>query len=142
MASQTWLVYAIAAMLLFSVGNILLKVGVGKLNLDDFRASPIVLVAVVVLVALLLGLLATQTNIVVTTETLGIGVAFIVFAVAGFILLLRAVGEGQIAIVTAVLSLSTVVVAILSVVFLGDKFSYKELVAMGLAVASIIALVV
>lgn len=142
MASQTWLVYAIAAMLFFSVGNILLKVGVGKLDLDDFRLSPLALAAVVVLAALLIGLLVTQANVKVTGEALGVGVAFIVFALAGFLLLLRAVGEGKIAIITAVLSLGTVVVAILSVVFLGDEFSYKELAAIGLAVASIIALVV
>lgn len=141
MTSQAWVAYAVAAMLLFSVGNVLLKVAVSKINVSAFKLSLETIVLLAVLAAIFVAVLLTQTGVKLDSTALLVLVGFVVFALAGFGLMLLAVQQGKIALVTGIMSLSTIGVAVLSFIFLKDSFSYKELLAMLLAVASVVCLV-
>ncbi|MBI3587948.1 EamA family transporter [Candidatus Micrarchaeota archaeon] len=114
MAFESWLAYALVAVALFSIGNVLLKMLVAQ----EKALSPSI-----------------------ATANPGLTLFFLAVAAAGFLLTLKSLEGGKVALVTAVLSLSTVGVAILSMIFLGDRFANREIIAMLLAVASIAALV-
>lgn len=139
MPAQEWLAYALAAMLLFSAANVVLKVITSRKEaaaLDLQAVGAVVGVALIALtVAYFLGYLKISSSL------LQIVLLFVVLSSAGFALMLKAYETGKVALVTAVLALSTVAVAILSYSFLGDRFEQKELIAMALAFGSVIALV-
>ncbi len=139
MPAQEWLAYALAAMLLFSAANVVLKVLTSRKEVTgidvNFVAGIIVAVILIAAAAYFTGLLK------ISASTLQLTALFIVLSGAGFALMLKAFESGKVALVTAVLALSTVVVAVLSYAFLGDRFEQKELLAMALAIGSVIALV-
>lgn len=122
-------------MVLLSVANLSLKVFA-----RDFKAPKIDATGLLVLAVIAVVFLAAAYHYLFSGEqasTLGIVLAVIVFSLLGFVCIFTALREGKVALVTAVLSLSTVVVAVLSILFLGDKFTAKELMAMLFAMLSI-----
>lgn len=133
-----WLTLAIASMVFLSISNLFLKILVSspsfaKLDLKQF-VLPAAIVAVGIAIALFYFWQKTPSMI-----YFPLGIA--VFATLGVIAMVFALQQGKIALVTAVLSLSTVLVAILSFLFLGDRFSAREIAAMALAITSLLMLV-
>ncbi|MBU1197224.1 EamA family transporter [Candidatus Micrarchaeota archaeon] len=123
-----WYVYALVTMLFFSFGNIalkeLLKNDVGQIIEKN---QPIFLTAVGVLVAILVILYFTHLRFLVMPSDFGkLTLLFLLLAGIGFISLIMAVQSGKIALVTAIVSSSSVMVAILSVLLLNDTLSIKE----------------
>src|SRR3989338_8530616 len=130
-----WLLFSFAAMALFSVSNLLLKILVSnpsfsKINYNDFLL-PIALVAIGIVGFLYL---LSQNNAKLFPYALGIAVLSII----GFAAMVFALQRGKAALVTAVLSLSTIAVAGLSFYFLGDRFSVKETLAIIFASLSVL----
>ena len=66
----------------------------------------------------------------------------VMFSLAGFACVVLALQGGKVALVTAVLSMSTVVVALASVQLFGDNFSVKEALALAFSVIALLALVI
>jgi len=119
LTNETWLLLALFAMVCFSISAVLLKVLVSEHGLD----------------ALLQSLLKLSVS---TPVQYALGI--VVLSLVGFAAFMTALQGGKVALVNAVASLSTVLVAVLSYVFLGDRFSLKEIVALGLALASLVLL--
>ncbi len=135
-----WLAYAIGAMLFFSAANVILKAILSRPDAQgvDFQVLAIAAVAIVTVLAAAYALGYLK----ISQRTALMALAFIVLASAGFALMLKAFTQGKAGTVVAVLSLSTVAVAILAYFFLGERFTAKEMIAMALATASLIALVI
>jgi drug/metabolite transporter (DMT)-like permease len=133
-----WLAFALAGMVLLSISNIMLKLLVSNPSFAKISYSayaiPLVLAVLAVLSALFL---ASQQN----SQLLSFAIGVVIFAGLGFAAMVLALQRGKVALVTAILSLSTVLVALLSYYFLGDKFTAKETIALALAALSIIVLV-
>jgi uncharacterized membrane protein len=118
-----WLVLALLAMCLFAVSDLLLKVIVTELSIPK------------------LGFISISSVISkIDLKVASFAVLTVVLSLIGVYFMLLAFQSGEVALVTAVLSMSTVVVAGLAMVFLGDRFSFKEVVAMALVIASILLL--
>ncbi len=135
-----WLTLAVASMVFLSLSNLFVKLVVSsnsfaKLDPNDFLL-PGVLIAAGVAIALYSFWQKTQTPL----SYYPIGIA--IFASLGVIAMILALQRGKVALVTAVLSLSTILVAVLSFAFLGDRFSGREIAAMVLALLSLLMLVV
>ncbi|MBS3070662.1 EamA family transporter [Candidatus Micrarchaeota archaeon] len=135
-----WLTLAVASMVFLSLSNLFVKLVVtsnsfAKLDPNDFLL-PGVLIAAGVAIALYSFWQKTQTPL----SYYPIGIA--IFASLGVIAMILALQRGKVALVTAVLSLSTILVAVLSFAFLGDRFSGREIAAMVLALMSLLMLVV
>ncbi len=136
-----WLWYAIGAMVLFSIGNLVLKLAVDNVDYSKLKlepSAPLLLVAVAALVVLHTAFSKVGLD---NAEVLKYLAVFIVVSVLGFVCLVSALKTGKVAVVNSVLALSIVAVTALSAVFLGEKISLKEIAAMGLALASIVVLV-
>ncbi len=122
---MNWLVLALLAMCLFSVSDVLLKVMVTDLSTPK------------------LGLVSISSAISkINLKVASIAVLAVVLVIIGVYFMLLSLQTGEVALVTAVLSMSTVVVAGLAMIFLGDRFSFKELLAMALVIAGILLLMV
>lgn len=135
-----WLWYAIAAMVLFSIGNLVLKLAVDNADFSKLKlepSAPLLLVMVAALVVLHTAFSKVGLD---QAEVLKYAAVFIAVAVLGFLALVQALKTGKVAVVNAVLALSIVMVTALSAVFLGEKISLREIAAMGLALASIAVL--
>lgn len=117
-----WLVLALLAMCLFSVSDVLLKVIVTDVSTTKGFVS--------------ISSAISKINLKVAS----FAVLAVVLSVIGVYFMLLAMQSGEVALVTAVLSMSTVVVAGLAMVFLGDRFSVKEIIAMTLVIVSILLL--
>ena len=135
-----WLTLAVASMVFLSLSNLFVKLVVtsnsfAKLDPNDFLL-PGVLIAAGVAIALYSFWQKTQTPL----SYYPIGIA--IFASLGVIAMILALQRGKVALVTAVLILSTILVAVLSFAFLGDRFSGREIAAMVLALMSLLMLVV
>src|SRR3989338_894970 len=135
-----WLTLAVASIVFLSLSNLFVKLVVtsnsfAKLDPNDFLL-PGVLIAAGVAIALYSFWQKTQTPL----SYYPIGIA--IFASLGVIAMILALQRGKVALVTAVLSLSTILVAVLSFAFLGDRFSGREIAAMVLALMSLLMLVV
>jgi len=138
MAQQEYLVYALAAMILFSMGNIALKQLTHERSLQALKSDTLFIAGVCALIALAAIYLAFFRSLPGTTLALLLGAG--VLGVMGFIFFLQALHKGSPAIVTAIASLSTVVVAIIGIFLFPEHFEPKQLVALGLAVASLLML--
>lgn len=140
LAESTWVVYAVVAMALFSVGNLMLKLAVDSIDFSRIKLeslAPLLLVIVaggVVLYAGFFGKAGLQS------EALKYVAVFVVVAVLGFLALVESLKSGKVSVVNAILALSVVFVTALAAIFLGEKVSLKETAAMALAVASIFLL--
>ena len=129
MAMVEWYWYAVTTMLFFSVANITLKslltdelMGVINKNINSIIPA-IIMIAVSIIAAYFLFL----SKIPLPQNTLLMAGAFVLLAMTGFAFLLIAVNSGKIAPVTAIVSASSVMVAILSVVILKDSLSGREI---------------
>ncbi|MCL5011534.1 MAG: DMT family transporter [Candidatus Marsarchaeota archaeon] len=136
-----WIIYAVAGMVLYSIANIVWKYlsnsyTISMIGITEGLAVP-VLVALAVFVVLMFA-----TKQVSSINPVFVVLLFLVAAlsIAGFGLFFYSLKFGKVAVVTAVMSLSTAVVAVLSFIFLGDRFSWRELLAMTLAIASVLVL--
>lgn len=134
-----WLLFALAAMVFFSISNLALKLFVSNAAFAKIGFAqlliPIALIALGVIAALFLGYQNLQPQL------FSYALAVLVFAALGFGAFILALKSGKVALVTAVLSISTVLIAVMSYYFLGDRFSLKETLAMAFAVISILVLV-
>lgn len=114
-----WILLALLAMACFSISAVLLKVIVGDYGLprvlEDLRHANL-------------------------SPPIQYGLVWALISTVGLALFLSALATGKVALVNAVASLSTVLIALLSYVFLGDRFSAREVVAIALAAASVIVL--
>jgi transporter family protein len=138
-----WVLFALVGMVFASLANIALKVLVKEESVIKQLSSVIIPVAVLLLAALVIayffflrGVVKFEPSLVVWTT------ALVIFSLASFISVVLALRSGKVALVTAVLSLSTVFVAFVSMLFLGDRFTLKEAAAIALATASVITLVI
>jgi transporter family protein len=138
-----WVLFALVGMVFASLANIALKVLVKEESVIKQLTSVIIPVAVLLLAALVIayffflrGVVKVEPSLVVWTT------ALVIFSLASFISVVLALRSGKVALVTAVLSLSTVFVAFVSMLFLGDRFTLKEAAAIALATASVITLVI
>ncbi|MBI4360993.1 EamA family transporter [Candidatus Micrarchaeota archaeon] len=138
---ESWIVYALVAVLLLGVSNFLFKTVVNAVESEDLKLEAAWPVLAVFFGAALLVALAYVYFVIQPPATLLLSVAALAvlsMVAVGFIFL--SLKTGKVAVVTALLGLSAVVVGVLSYAFLGDRFSAKELVGMGLALAAVWAL--
>ncbi len=133
---SNWLVFALAAMVLFSISNTLLKVATDKYNLLE-KVSPFAPALVAGIVAFIAVALYLANQNALPRELLYIVAAVIVVTVLGIAAFLASLQQGKVAAVTAILGLSTVIVAIITNQLFGVQFTLKEVAAMIMAVASI-----
>ena len=140
MASPQWLFYALAGMVFAGLANLSLKILVKDHQLLKQNYSALAPIVAVALLGLLIAYIFFFRNA-IPNGLVQWGIALIVFGLLAFTATIYALESGKVALVSAVLSLSTVFVAILSAVFLGDQFSTKEIAAIVLATAAAIALV-
>ncbi|NYZ77801.1 EamA family transporter, partial [Candidatus Micrarchaeota archaeon] len=137
-----WILLALVGMIFASFANISLKFLVKNENVLKEWSSVVIPVAVLVLAALVIayffflrGVVQFKPELVLWTT------ALVIFSLAAFIFVTLALRTGKVALVTAVLSLSTAFVAFLSFMIFNDRFSVRELAAVALATASVLALV-
>lgn len=118
-----WLIFALAAMAMFTLANIVLKKMVNEIGAVDWD----------------------NIRVVLQNRTFNFSVLILLlvfFTSAGFVSMVKALEEGKVALVMAVVSLSTVFLAVLSIFIFGDVFSPKEIVAMAFAIVAILILVI
>jgi drug/metabolite transporter (DMT)-like permease len=125
-----WYIYALVTMLCFSLGNITLKSLLSQKDLNvAMQANPGLLFPIAAIAAIALAavyfLFLSKLGISQNTWMLLIG--FVLFAGIGFLFLLAAVSSGKIAPVTAIVSTSNIMVAILSVILLKDVLKPQEI---------------
>jgi drug/metabolite transporter (DMT)-like permease len=137
-----WYVYAIAGMILYSFANLIWKYlsssySSSVTSLAESLAIP-ALAAVIVFFVLMFML---RSSISINATFVLLVFTVVVLSLLGIGLFFYSLQFGKVALVTAVMSLSTIVVAFLSFVFFGDRFSWTELTALGLAVLSVIVLI-
>lgn len=135
-----WLLLALASMVFLSISNLMLKIvssndAFTKLDYNAFLV-PGALAALGIIAALFIAWQKLPPNLAFIPAVMAL------FATLGVIAMILALKTGKIAIVTAVLSLSTVLVAVLSFVFLGDRFTGREIAAIVLAILSLLILVI
>ena len=136
---SNWLFYAVAAMLLLAAANVALKAFVKDYSLPagfDWGSLALVLAG---------GLLVawgSQRFLGLQGGLLWLAVLSVALSLAGYALIVLALQQGKVAVVAAVLSLGTVVVALASIHFFGDRFTVKEALAMIFAIISVLALVI
>ncbi|MFH1200206.1 MAG: EamA family transporter [Candidatus Micrarchaeota archaeon] len=132
-----WLVYAVAAMLAFSVANFalkeLMKNDLGRLV--DANRPALLAFAISLAAFLFAAWLVFLRGASIPTGVTGLAAAVIVLSLAGFACLLMALNSGKVSLVTAVLNASTIAVALLALAFGGESLSLKE--AAGIAIATI-----
>ena len=135
-----WLAFAIAGMVFLSISNILVKLLATDASMQKLLANPTALYIPAALAALAI---ASALYIIQAKypALLPIAAGIAIFALAGTAMMFLALRTGKAALVTAVLSLSTILVAVLSFVFLGDRFAAKETAALALATLSLLILV-
>lgn len=136
-----WIIYAVAGMVLYSIANLVWK------YLSNSYTISMVGIAEGLVVPAFVALVVFVVLMFVTKQVSSINPVFVVLlflvavlSIAGFGLFFYSLKFGKVAVVTAVMSLSTAVVAVLSFIFLGDRFSWRELIAMTLAIASVLVL--
>lgn len=138
---QQWIIFAIIAMIVFSFSNLALKTITGKVDFNTFK--PLLFPAALAILVFILGALYvfSKQPFPISNQLLLLIAGVIICSLVGFVLFLKALEKGDVAIVTAILAMSTIVVALLSAVILGTKYETKEIAAMILAVISILILV-
>ncbi len=137
----SWVLFAVAAVLLLGVSNYLFKelvVGIDAAGLKLDAVLPVLLALGLVFFAAagwyLSATLKPPVSLLLTLF------ALVVISLLAVGLIFLSLKTGKAAVVTAMLGLSAVVVAILSFVLGGVRFSAQEMVGMALAVAAVVAL--
>ncbi len=139
---NNWVLLAVLAMFLFSVSNSLLKVASDKYDLGKTFSSlfPAIIAAVAVFLIAVFYLFSTG-KLAISQELAMLIVGVVVFSLVGVAMFLGSLKTGKVAEVTGILSLSTIVVALISSHFLSVDFSLREIAAMVMAVVSILLFV-
>ncbi len=146
-AQQNWLTLALLAMLFASLANITLKFLVKEESVLKINWAALLPVAVLVALALVAGWFlfvngAQGAGAFKVSEAQFFWIAaLLALSLSAFACTALALQSGKVALVTAVLSLSTVLVAVLSVAFFGERFEPKEVAALLFALISILLLV-
>ncbi len=143
-AQQNWLLLALMAMFFASLANVSLKILVKNQNvlkMDWSALAPVIVLVALALVAGWFFFVQGSGAFEVTPAQFFWMAAFAVLSFGTFACMMFALQSGKVALVTAVLSMSTVLVALISVVFLGEKFEPKQIVAIAFAVISVLLLV-
>ena len=135
-----WLTLALAGMVLFSISNLFVKLFVSNPAFDKIDYSLYAAPAILVVIGITITLFFSYQNL--SPNLFSFLLGFLFFAALGFVAFVSAVKTGKVALVTAILSLSTVLTAILSFYFLGDQFSAKEILAIAFATMSVLILVI
>lgn len=135
---ESWIMYALVAVLLLGVSNYLFKTVVTGIEVEGVDVGAAVpwlaaILGVAALLALSYVYFVVKPPVALLLSVMALAVLSLV--AVGFIFL--SLKTGKVAVVTAILGLSAVVVGVLSYIFLGDRFSAKELVGMGLALAAV-----
>lgn len=138
---QQWILLAVAAMVLFSFSNLALKSVLIKVDLAIFKPLLIPLFLAFLVFVLTSLYVSSKAQFLLSKEIVVLLVAVVIFSLVGFALFLKALESGDAALVTAILSLSTVVIAGVSVAFLGVQYSGREFAAMALALISLLTLI-
>lgn len=138
---MNWIVYAIIAMVFFSLSNIIIKIMMSetKFNLLDKEILIRTTIALIISISAIYFLVIRKISL--GEETIKTMAIILFLGIIAFTSFIAAIKEGKVAIVSAILGLGTVLTAILSVFFLNEKFVAKEIIAMILAVMSILILV-
>lgn len=134
---QEWILFALIAMALFSFSNLMLKVAISKVD-ESYDFRQIIVPLLFALVIILFFFFGPQSLVAEQTKAL---VIIGLLATVGFVSFMAALQGGKVALVTAIMTLGTPFVALLSFLLLGEKFSIKEIVAIILAVSSVAVLV-
>ncbi|VVB68138.1 EamA-like transporter family protein [Candidatus Norongarragalina meridionalis] len=132
---ESWLLYALGAMLLLAGGNFAFKILAKDFNFANSlenKTVPIALIALACGAAIYFFVFPGASPAMLTWLA-----AAVLCSLFGYFLVIAALNTGKVALVGAVLSLSTIVLALLSIKFLGDSFTPMQAVAMLLAVCSI-----
>lgn len=142
-----WLALALLGMVFASLANLTLKVVVkqasgaaGAALVKQELLNWVIPIAVALAIIFFLAWFFFLQNL-VPANLLKWLVVLVFFSLASFACVVFALRTGKVALVTAVLSLSTILVAFLSYIFLGDRFEAKEVAAILFAVLSISLLV-
>ncbi|MFH1257914.1 MAG: EamA family transporter [Candidatus Micrarchaeota archaeon] len=138
-----WYVYALLTMLLFSFANITLKTLLTDQLVEQVKKNsgiilPTILIFVLATVAVYF-LFLTKLNLPLNIILTAIG--FVIMAMAGFVFLLMATSSGPISLVTAIVSTSSLTVALLSVFLLKEQLSLKEIGGIALAFIGILMII-
>ncbi|MFH0922538.1 MAG: EamA family transporter [Candidatus Micrarchaeota archaeon] len=137
-----WLVLALIGMLFASATNLTLKVILKNYDVTNYDFKALLPIVAIVFVATAAVYLLFLRKLAIPSGLVQLVLVFIVFAVIGFAAVVYAMQTGKVALVTAVLSLSTVVVAIASFFIFGDRFSYREMISITLAFFAILMLII
>ncbi|MFH1107147.1 MAG: EamA family transporter [Candidatus Micrarchaeota archaeon] len=134
-----WYVYALAAMLLFSLANLALKelMKNDMSRLFERNRQAFTSFALAFATFLVVAWVIFLREVKFPANMLPIAALVLVMSLAGFVLLLYALKTGKVSLVTAILNVSTVVVAGLAVLFLGEQLTLKEAAGIAMAAAAI-----
>ncbi len=135
-----WLWLAVAAMIFLALSNVVLKILVGKAGETGVRLADVVPVAGAVVIVIFAGVTFMVSTGRIDFDLVKWAAVFVVFSTIAFFGVVLALREGKVAVVTALMALSTVVVAVLSHVFLGERLTAKEFAAVVLAVITVLVL--
>ncbi|MFH0835003.1 MAG: DMT family transporter [Candidatus Micrarchaeota archaeon] len=132
---ESWLLYALGAMLLLAGGNFAFKILAKDFNFANTlenKTVPIALIALGCGAAIYFLVFPNAPPALLTWLA-----AAVICSVLGYFLVIASLNTGNVALVSAVLSLGTIVLALASVKFLGETFTPTQAVAMLLAVCSV-----
>lgn len=138
-----WYVYALVTMLFFSFANITLK----SLLTEDLMGAlqnnfnSLIPAAVMVAAAVIAAYFLFLTKLQLSSNTIFLLILFVTLAGSGFLFLMMAVSSGKIAPVTAIVSSSSVTVAILSIIVLRESLSLREIAGILTAFVGVLMLV-
>ena len=134
---MNWLALAFMGMIFASLANITLQSLVKHPALQKQDFSWLALAAILLLFFLVIEYLVIFTHIKVEGAFLTHVALLVLFSVLAFGFVSFALKSGQVALVTAVLATSTAFIAVVSVLFLGARFTAKEWLAVALSVVSV-----
>lgn len=140
-STNTWLIFAFISMIMFSVSNVLLKQTINNSSISKLSIQAIIGIVITVLVtAAIIYLLFLRTILPVQSLPMIFGILILSFLAVGFEIF--ALKQGEVALVNAILGLSTIGIAIISYFFLGDRFTEYEILAIILATISVFLLII
>ena len=134
-----WVWYAVVAMVVLSFSNLAFKIFSRDNPYDVKQLWPIIAFFAFAAVASFLYL---HFSLKAPPAFTGLFLALLVLSALAVGLIFLSLKTGKVAIVSAILSLATIGVAVLSFLFLGDRFSGKEMAGLALALLSLFFLVV
>ncbi|PIT85884.1 hypothetical protein COU36_00760 [Candidatus Micrarchaeota archaeon CG10_big_fil_rev_8_21_14_0_10_59_7] len=132
---DSWLLYALGAMLLLAGGNFAFKILAKDFDFAktlENKTLPIALITLGCGAAIYLFVFPNAPPAMLTWLA-----AAVLCSLFGYFLVIAALNTGKVALVGAVLSLSTIVLALASVRFLGDTFTPTQAIALLLAICSV-----